>query len=129
MALCLDTSALVKLVADEVESVDLRTFVGGEEIVSSLIARTELVRAVGRKHERMIEQAEDLPSDLAYIAVNRLTTSAAAWVRPCSMRSRDALHPASAARMSSSLRALVAYGRKMVEVAGLPPASPGGAEA
>ena len=132
MALYLDTSALVKLVAQERESDDLRAFVGGQELVTSLIARTELVRAVARKHERMIEQAEDVLSELAYIAVNRLTTSAAAWVQPWSLRSQDALHVASAARMNASLKALVTYDKRMIRAAtraGLPVASPGGAAA
>ena len=132
MALYLDTSALVKLVAEERESGDLRAFVGGQELVTSLIARTELVRAVARKHERMIEQAEDVLSELAYIAVNRLTTSAAAWVQPWSLRSQDALHVASAARMNASLKALVTYDKRMIRAAtraGLPVASPGGAAA
>jgi predicted nucleic acid-binding protein len=132
VALYLDTSALVKLVAVERESDDLRAFVGGQELVTSLIARTELVRAVARKHERMIEQAEDVLSELAYIAVNRLTTGAAAWVQPWSLRSQDALHVASAARMNASLKALVTYDKRMIHAAtraGLPVASPGGAAA
>ncbi len=79
MALYLDTSALVKLVADETESADLLAFVGDDELGSSLIARTELVRAVARSTSRMVEHGQHLPSDLAYIAVIRLTTSAAAW--------------------------------------------------
>ena len=70
MALYLDTSALVKLIADEDESDDLLDFVGDDEIVSSLVARTELVRAVARKHERFIEAAEALLSDLTYVAVD-----------------------------------------------------------
>ena len=132
MALYLDTSALVKLVAQERESGDLREFIAGHELVTSLIARTELVRAVARKHERLIEQAEDILAELAYIAVNRLTTSAAAWVQPWSLRSQDALHMASAARMNASLKALVTYDRRMIQAAGragLPVASPGGAAA
>jgi predicted nucleic acid-binding protein len=128
VALYLDTSALVKLVAEERESDDLRAFVGGHELVTSLIARTELIRTVARKHERLIEQAEDVLSEFAYIAVNRLTTSAAARVQPWSLRSQDALHVASAVRMNASLKALVTYDRRMIRAAvtaGLPVASPG----
>lgn len=128
MALYLDTSALVKLVADEEESKDLIEFVGDDEIVSSLITRVDLVRAVARKHERLIERAEDLLSDLSYVAVNRLTTGAAAWVQPWSLRSQDAVHVASAVRMRQGLRALVTYDGRMIEagrLAGLDVASPG----
>ena len=72
MALYLDTSALVKLVADEAESRDLAAFVGDDEIISSLITRVELVRAVARKHERLIEQAEDLLAVMSFVAVIRM---------------------------------------------------------
>ncbi len=128
MAFYLDTSALVKLVAAEKESKDLRDFVGDHELVSSLIARIELIRAVARKHERMIERAEDVLSDVSYIAVNHVTTGAAAWIQPWTLRSQDALHVASALRVRPALEALVTYDRRMVDAgrtAGLPVASPG----
>jgi predicted nucleic acid-binding protein len=128
MAVYLDTSALVKLIAEEEESDDLLDFVGDDEIVSSLLARTELVRAVARKHERFIEAAEALLSDLSYVAVNRVVTGAAAWVQPWTLRSLDAIHVSSAVRMGAGLRAVVTYDDRMVAVArsaGLDVASPG----
>jgi predicted nucleic acid-binding protein len=132
MALYLDTSALVKLIAEERESDDLLDFVGDEEIVSSLLARTELVRAVARKHERLIEAAEALLSDLSYVAVNRVVTGAAAWIQPWSLRSLDAIHVSSAVRMRAGLRAVVTYDDRMIDVArsaGLDVATPGRAVA
>jgi uncharacterized protein len=132
MALYLDTSALVKLVADETESTQLVEFVGDDEIISSLIARVELVRAVARKHERLVKRAEDLLADLSYVAVNRLTTGAAAWIQPWTLRSQDAMHVASAVRMREGVRALVTYDDRMVHagrLAGLEVASPGRAVA
>jgi predicted nucleic acid-binding protein len=128
MAVYLDTSALVKLIAEEEESDDLLDFVGDDEIVSSLLARTELVRAVARKHERFIEAVEALLSDLSYVAVNRVVTGAAAWVQPWTLRSLDAIHVSSAVRMGAGLRAVVTYDDRMVAVArsaGLDVASPG----
>jgi len=132
MAVYLDTSALVKLVADEAESRDLAAFVGDDEIISSLITRVELVRAVARKHERLIEQAEDLLAGMSYVAVNRLTTGEAAWVQPWTLRSQDAVHVASAIRLREGVRALVTYDDRMVHagrLAGLEVASPGRATA
>jgi uncharacterized protein len=128
MALYLDTSALVKLIAEEQESKDLLEFVGDDEIVSSLIARTELVRAVARKHERLIESAEELLADLSYVTVSRAVTATAAWVQPWTVRSLDAIHVSSAVRMRGGLRAVVTYDARMVTVArsaGLDVASPG----
>ena len=52
MALYLDTSALAKLVLNEAESDELRNFVGAQEVVSSQLARTELVRTVARHRPR-----------------------------------------------------------------------------
>jgi predicted nucleic acid-binding protein len=128
MALYLDTSALVKLVAEEKESAELLDFVGDDEIISSLLARTELIRAVARKHERLIESAEELLSDISYVAVNRVITGAAAWVQPWALRSLDAIHVSSAVRMRGGLRALVTYDQRMVTIgrsAGMDVVSPG----
>lgn len=128
MALYLDTSALVKLVAEEAESADLRDYIGDQEIVSSLLSRTELIRAVARKHERMIEPAQELLTDLSYVAVNRVVTGAAAWVQPWSLGSLDAIHVSSAVRLRGGIRAMVTYDKRMVDIgrsAGLDVASPG----
>jgi uncharacterized protein len=128
MALYLDTSALVKLVAEETESPELFDFIGNDEIFSSLLARTELIRAVARKHERLIESAEELLSDISYVAVNRVITGAAAWVQPLTLRSLDAIHVSSAVRMRGGLRAVVTYDHRMIEIgrsAGMDVVSPG----
>jgi len=129
MALYLDSSALVKLIAVEKESDKLEAYIGGREIVSSEIARTEVVRAVVRRHAGLGEAAEDLLADLGLVVVNTVVTMAAAWIRPMTLRSLDALHVASARRLEGDLEALVTYDRRMIEagqMAGLPVASPGG---
>lgn len=128
MALYLDSSALVKLVAVEKESDELEAFVEGREIVSSEIARTEVVRAVLRRHVNLAEAAEDLLADIGLVAVSPMATMAAGWVRPFSLRSLDALHVATARRLERDLEALVTYDIRMIEAArgaGLPVASPG----
>jgi predicted nucleic acid-binding protein len=132
MALYLDSSALVKLVAVEKESDELEAFVGNRRIVSSEIARTEVVRAVVRRHVALAELAEDLLADMSFIVVDTVATMSAAWVRPWSVRSLDALHIASAKQLRGNLEALVTYDQRMIEAgreAGLPVASPGGAAA
>jgi predicted nucleic acid-binding protein len=132
MALYLDSSALVKLVAVEKESDELEAYIGGREIVSSEIARTEVVRAVARRHAGLAEAAEDLLADIGLVVVNTVVTMAAAWIRPLTVRSLDALHVASARRLEGDLEALVTYDRRMIEagqMAGLPVASPGASAA
>jgi predicted nucleic acid-binding protein len=130
MAIYLDSSALVKLVAIERESDELDAFVGDREIVSSEIARTEVVRAVARRHAGLIESAEDLMAGLSLMPVDRLITMSATWVRPWSVRALDAIHVASARALEPGLEALVTYDKRMLEAArvvGLPVASPGNA--
>jgi len=132
MPLYLDTSALVKLVITEKESDELRAFVGDREIVSSQIARTELIRAVGRWDEAFLGAAEDLVDELVLLKVDRVLTISAAWIRPWEVRSLDALHVASAQALADGLDALVTYDARMAEAArraGLPVASPGAAPA
>jgi uncharacterized protein len=122
----------VKLVIDEGESDELREFVAGRELVSSQLARTELIRAVARNEPGSVTAAEDLIADLTLIALSRLLTAKAAWVKPPALRTLDAIHVASAMAMESDLDALVTYDRRMVEagrMAGLAVASPGDKQA
>jgi uncharacterized protein len=128
MALYLDSSALVKLVAIEAESEELDAYVGEREIVSSELARTEVLRAVRRRHAGLVEAAEDFLEDLSLMPVDRFVTTSAAWVRPWEVRSLDAIHVASAAQLRPGLEAVVTYDRRMIDVAreaGLRVTSPG----
>jgi predicted nucleic acid-binding protein len=132
MPLYLDTSALVKLVIEEKESEELRALIGDQEIVSSQLARTELIRAVGRANESYLGATEDLIDDLVLLKVDRMLTLSAAWIRPWTLRSLDALHVASAQVLGGGLDAMVTYDVRMAEAgrrAGLPVASPGASPA
>ena len=130
MTTYLDTSALVKLVIEERESVALRTFVADAEVASSLLARTELVRAV-RRHpdEKAVDRAADLLDRMRLIPIDVLQFAEAGRVPPPRLRSLDALHVVSALRLlRAGLRVVVTYDDRMAEAArlqGLPVASPG----
>ena len=128
MSIYLDSSALVKLVVEEPESEDLRTFVGDRVVVSSMVARTEVIRAVARTEPERVGAAEKVLAETSLIIIDGPLASAAAWVEPASTRSLDAIHLATAQRLEVGLEALVTYDRRMVDaaqMAGLRVASPG----
>jgi predicted nucleic acid-binding protein len=118
----------VKLVVEEPESEDLRTFVGDRVVVSSMAARTEVIRAVARTEPERVGAAEKVLAETSLIIIDGPLASAAAWVEPASIRSLDAIHLATAQRLEVGLEALVTYDRRMVDaaqMAGLRVASPG----
>lgn len=128
MSIYLDSSALVKLVVEEPESEELRTFVGDRLVVSSTVGRTEVIRAVARTEPERVGAAERVLAETSLIIIDGPLASAAAWVEPASIRSLDAIHLAAAQRLEVGLEALVTYDRRMVDaaqMAGLRVASPG----
>jgi len=128
MSVYLDSSALVKLIVEEPESEDLRDFVGDRAVVSSMIARTEVIRAVARTEPERVGAAEKVLGETSLIIADGPVAWAAAWVEPASVRSLDAIHLATAQRLEIGLEAIVTYDRRMADaarVAGMPVASPG----
>ena len=128
MSVYLDSSALVKLIVEEPESEDLRDFVGDRAVVSSMTARTEVIRAVARTEPERVGAAEKVLGETSLIIADGPVAWAAAWVEPASVRSLDAIHLATAQRLEIGLEAIVTYDRRMADaarVAGMPVASPG----
>jgi predicted nucleic acid-binding protein len=128
MTLYLDSSALVKLIIDEPETDDLWDYVGVSSLASAMIARTELLRAVGRRLPQRLTDAEDLLDDIELLNVDRQLTTFAARLRPWALRSLDALHVAGAAQLQLALEALVTYDKRMIDAAraaGMRVVSPG----
>lgn len=128
MALYVDSSALVKLVMDESESVPLTRFLAsGRPLSSSAIALVEVRRAAARVSPDKSAQAELILPILELIHLTPTIVERAASLRPASLRSLDAIHIASALALSDALEALVTYDRRMAEAAtslGIPVASP-----
>jgi predicted nucleic acid-binding protein len=130
VATYLDTSALVKLVIEERESVALREFVARAEVASSLLARTELLRAVRRYPDgKAVDRADDVLDRMRLIPVDELQFVEAGRIPPLGLRSLDALHVVSALRLlRAGLQAVVTYDERMAEAArmhGLPVVAPG----
>lgn len=129
MILYLDSSALVKLVAEERESAALRGAVeGGSELVSSGLARVELRRAAMRKSALVLSAAEAVLMRLALVPLDGSVLDLAGALEPASLRSLDAVHLASAQLIGDRVDRFITYDRRLGEaakLAGLPVASPG----
>jgi predicted nucleic acid-binding protein len=130
VATYLDTSALVKLVIAEHESVALRAFVAEAEVTSSVLARTELLRAARRHPDaKATDRANDLLDRMRLVPIDEFQFIEAGRIPPPSLRSLDALHLVSALRLlRADLQVVVTYDGRMADAArlhGLPVASPG----
>ncbi len=129
--LYLDASALVKLVVEEPESESLAAFLHQHRVVtlvSSVVARVELVRAA-RRHDAAsaLARAISLVHELALVSLDEDIMESASMIGDAGLRTLDALHLASAASLGSRLTALVAYDLRLLEAAeglGLPTSSP-----
>lgn len=118
MAYYLDTSALVKLVVLESESVALHNWMlnAAQPLVSSDLARTELLRAVRRVAPERIRQAREVLDALSLTSLPTRTFERAALFDPSIMRTLDALHLACAQELGDDLDGIVTYDNRLAEV-------------
>ena len=110
--LYLDSSALVKLVAPEPETPALLSLLEPRpEVVSSALARVEVLRAVARAggKKRDLARARRVLSRVALVAVDDPILEAAATLDPVDLRSLDAIHLATALSLRSEAEAIVSY--------------------
>jgi predicted nucleic acid-binding protein len=128
VAVYLDSSAAVKLVVEEAESPALRAWLGPDRTLSSsALVHTELLRAVRRENPAGIEQARIVLALFTLHAIDHEILEGAGALDPATLRSLDAIHLATALRLSTELEAIVTYDQRMIEGAralGLPVASP-----
>ncbi|MGO9924799.1 MAG: type II toxin-antitoxin system VapC family toxin [Mycobacterium sp.] len=130
MRLYLDTSALVKLIVAETESIALHDYLQRfvqDDLFTAALARTELVRAVVDGGTPAVTQTRALLDSIDTVALSRTVLDDAAILPPPLLRTLDAIHLAAAQRAGSSLRAVVTYDGRMVEAAaalGMPHVSP-----
>jgi predicted nucleic acid-binding protein len=116
----LDSSALVKLVVREPESVALLTFLREHgERASSTLALTEVPRALRRAGFGRVEgrRARTVLGGVALVDADRRILSAAAALEPPTLRTLDAIHLATALTFGGDLAALVTYDRRLTEAA------------
>lgn len=125
-----DSSALVKQVRAEAESVALREWLvdqGAVIGVTSTLARVEVVRAVAAGGQQAIARARAVLAELTQLQMTSgLLDTAAGLTEP--LRSLDAIHLASALRLGAGLQWFVAYDERLLDAAeavGLPIVAPG----
>lgn len=127
----LDSSALLKLVHEEHESAALEEWLAmraGTPMVTSELARVEVIRASRRINADALPEARALLAGLDLIPVTTDVVDEAADVGDPTLRSLDAIHLASALSILGALSAFLAYDHRLVEaasVAGLEALSPG----
>jgi predicted nucleic acid-binding protein len=121
----LDSSAIVKLVIAEPQSSALRRFLHRRRpLISSALARTEVLRAVFGEGEQGIARARDVLARLDLVRVSDRLLDAAGALLPAEVRSIDAIHLATARQLGSDLGHLVTYDERMLRVARLLDLSP-----
>ena len=116
MTVYLDTSALVKLVVIEKESRALRHFLRqAPDQCASALVRTELLRAVQRGGRAAFDEVRRVLQHVHLIQVSDAVLDAAGRLEPRTLRSLDAIHLATAARLAPTLTALVTYDHRMAD--------------
>jgi predicted nucleic acid-binding protein len=116
----LDTSALVKLVVVEPETRALRHFLSGVEpnaLITSALARAELLRAARRRDELTLRTARELLDAIAAVTINESLLEHAGSLEPLTLRTLDAIHLATALELGADLSALVAYDARLLAAA------------
>jgi len=116
--LYLDTSALVKLVKEEVESLALRTALeSAAGLVSSDLARVELRRAAVRQGAPVVRGTTAVLARLVLVPLGRAVLDLAGELEPAALRTLDAVHLASAQLVGDRLDSFVTYDRRLGEAA------------
>jgi predicted nucleic acid-binding protein len=125
--LFLDSSAVVKLVADEEESNALRMYLGElrRTVLISELAIVEVTRAA----RRLEADASAVLDECDVVLLDAAILHAAAALDPTTLRTLDAINLATALSVEEKLDAFVAYDDRLLAAArhhGLAVAAPGG---
>ena len=118
--LYLDSSALVKLILPEAETIPLfRLLLAWPYRIASQIAFVEVHRAVRRAtvDETIFRRADDVLSTIHFMDIHQSILADAALLDPKPLRSLDAIHIASAASLVPELGGMVTYDNGMAAAA------------
>lgn len=121
MAYYLDTSAAVKLVVTEPGSRALSSWAvaNADEVVSSDLLRTELLRATRRGAPEQMPRARAVLDSITLLTLPSETFERAAELQPSVLRSLDAIHLAAALDLGDELDGIVTYDDRLSEAATL----------
>ena len=119
--LYLDSSALVKDVLPEAETLALLRFLAGyRQRVSSALAKVEVMRAAARSSDSgAVARAAQVLARTTLVDISDTILSRAAQVPPLRLRSLDAIHLATALTLGADLDGLVTYDERLAEGARL----------
>lgn len=115
----LDSSALVKLVIDEPETLALREFLGAyPDRLSSVVGSVETLRIARRVGgSDALDRAQTLLEAIELVRLRDSTLTDAARLDPIELRSLDAIHLATALSLTPDLAGMVVYDRRLADAA------------
>jgi len=121
MAYYLDTTAALKLVVAEDETTGFTAWLErhGDDVVSSDLLRTELLRATRRGAPHAMPRARAVLDAVTLLTLPTSTFERAADLDPELLRSLDALHLAAALELGDDLDGLVTYDDRLAGAAQL----------
>jgi uncharacterized protein len=116
VATYLDSSAIVKLAVQEPESAALRRYLRRRRpLVSSALARTEVLRAVLPGGDAALARGREVLARLDLVRVSDRVLDAAGALPPVELRSLDAIHLATAQLLGSDLGPFVTYDDRLAQ--------------
>lgn len=114
----LDTSAFMKLITREVETVALQRYLIARSLrVSSALLRTEALRAAMRVSQDHVAKVRRQLRSVALVDIGRELLEQAGSLTPPDLRSLDAIHIATALSLGDDLGEVVTYDARMKSAA------------
>ena len=116
----LDSAAVVKLVHAEAESQALRDWLSlrsSLDWTSSALIEVETVRALARHAPEAISRLPPILDLMMLVEITPEVRALAQQVTPPAVRTLDAIHLATALRMSEQLTSFVTYDRRLADAA------------
>ena len=114
----LDSSAIVKLAAEEPESAALRHFLRRRHrLASSTLAQTEVARALMLDGPLAVQRGWQVLQTVSLIRVSDRVLGLAGELPPAELRSLDAIHLATVQLLGQDFGRVVTYDERLAEAA------------